>query len=108
MFTNNAFIATGAAAAIFGAYFGILLDSIYLQGTSATVNNTPFWKGVLRIIISLFVVAPFFVPYMLISSQAQMMIVYLFKQTVPIFFVMLFLFAVAKVFHKKLRLVNLG
>jgi hypothetical protein len=108
MFTNNAFISTGGASAIFGAYFGILLDSIYLRGTAATVNNTRFWRGLLRLMISLLLVSPFILPYMLISSKSQMMIVYLFKQTVPMFFVMLTLFSVTKLAHSKLSLVNKG
>lgn len=106
MFTNNAFISTGGASSLFGAYFGILLDSIYLKGTPSTVNNTSFWKGLLRLLVSLLILIPFFLPYVLISSKAQMMIVYLFKQTVPIFFVMLVLFSVVKLAHGKLRLTN--
>ena len=105
MFTNNAFISTGGASAIFGAYFGIMLDSIYLRGTAATVNSTPFWKGLARLAVSLLLVSPFLLPYALISSKSQMMVVYLFKQTVPLFFMMLTLFSVVKMAHAKLKLV---
>lgn len=33
MFSNSAFISTGAISSLFGAYFGIMLDSMYLNGT---------------------------------------------------------------------------
>jgi hypothetical protein len=105
MFTNNAFISTGGASSLFGAYFGILLDSLYLKGTPATINKTPFWKSLLRLALSLLCVSPFTLPYILISSKKPMMIVYLFKQTVPLFFVMLILFSVTKLVHKKCKVV---
>ncbi len=38
MFSNIAFIGTGGASAIFGAYFGIMIDTMYLQGTPSDIN----------------------------------------------------------------------
>jgi hypothetical protein len=81
MFTNSAFISTGGASSIFGAYFGILLDSLYLNGSPHTINATdkPLLRGVARLLISLLCVCPFALPFLLISDSDPMMIVYLFK-----------------------------
>ncbi len=38
MFSNIAFIDTGGASAIFGAYFGIMIDTMYLQGSPSDIN----------------------------------------------------------------------
>ena len=38
MFSNIAFIDTAGASNIFGAYFGIIIDAMYLGGTTSMVN----------------------------------------------------------------------
>ena len=58
-------------------------------------------------VISLLIVSPFLIPYFVINDYAPMMVIYLFKQTVPFFLVMLCLFSVVKLAHMKLRLVSL-
>ena len=106
MFTNAAFISTGGISSIFGAYFGIMIDSMYLNGTPQTINDTPLLKGLARLAITVLTVAPFLLPNFLIDNSAGMMTLYLFKQTVPLFFAMLVAFSFVKLLHKKLHLVN--
>ena len=66
MFTNAAFISTGGISSLFGAYFGIMLDSMYLNGTPQTINDTTLLKGFGRLVVTLLVVAPFLLPNILI------------------------------------------
>ena len=106
MFTNVAFISTGGASSLFGAYFGIMLDSMYLNGTPSNINDTTPLRSLGRLLVSLALVAPLMLPNLLISQSSPMMIVYLFKMSVPFFFAMLALFSVVKLLHVKLRLVN--
>lgn len=106
MFSNIAFIDTGGASAIFGAYFGIMIDTVYMKGTPYDINRTPFWKSLLRIIVTAACVSPALLPYILISDDKPIMIVYVFKRTVPFFFAMLLLFSAVKLAHIKLKLVN--
>ena len=106
MFTNVAFISTGGASSLFGAYFGIMLDSMYLNGTPSNINDTTPLRSLGRLLVSLALVAPLMLPNLLISQSSPMMIVYLFKMSVPFFFAMLALFSVVKLLHVKLRLLN--
>ena len=106
MFSNIAFIDTAGASNIFGAYFGIILDAMYLKGTPSTINHTPLWKTLLRGLLSALLIAPLMLTYLLISDDAPMMLVYLFKRTVPFFTVMLSLFSFVKLAHLKLKLVS--
>jgi hypothetical protein len=106
MFSNIAFIDTAGASNIFGAYFGIMIDSMYLKGTPCDINSTSFLKSLGRVLISILCISPLALPYFLVSDFAPIMIVYLFKRTVPFFTVMLILFSVAKLAHIKLGLVN--
>lgn len=108
MFSNIAFIDTAGASNIFGAYLGIILDAMYLKGTPSNINKTTFVKTLGRAVISGLCISPLALPYLLVSDFAPMMIVYLFKRTVPFFAVMLILFSVVKVVHKKLKLVNVS
>jgi hypothetical protein len=106
MFANRAFIDTAGVSAIFGAYFGIMLDSMYLKGTHQTVNNTSLLKSVLRLLVSVVLISPFALPMFLISNRSSMMIIYLFKTTVPFFFATLILFSIAKLVYRKFGLVH--
>ena len=108
MFTNVAFISTGGVSSIFGAYFGIMLDSMYLKGTPYRSNETPFLMSVARLLVALLVLSPLLLPYILIKSSSPLMIVYLFKQTVPFFLAMLSLFSWVKLVHEKLGLLNVS
>jgi hypothetical protein len=106
MFSNIAFIDTGGASAIFGAYFGIMIDTMYLYGTPQNVNYTPFLKSILRAIVSALCISPVAPLYLFISDTSPMMIVYVFKRTVPFFLAMLSLFSWVKIVHRKFKLVN--
>jgi hypothetical protein len=106
MFSNIAFIDTAGASNIFGAYFGIMLDAMYLKGTSSTANDTPILKSILRALVSVTCIAPFMLLYVLISDWSSIMIIYLFKRTLPFFLVMLFLFSFVKLVHQKLNLLD--
>ena len=108
MFSNIAFIDTAGASNIFGAYFGIMLDAMYLKGTPSTATDTSFVKSLGRAIISVVCIAPFMLTYILIPDSAPIMIIYLFKRTTPFFMVMLALFSFVKLAHKKLGLININ
>jgi len=49
MFEDSALIKTGLVSAIFGAYFGLLIDSCFLGGTRHNVNHTTLKKGFIRL-----------------------------------------------------------
>jgi hypothetical protein len=106
MFSNIAFIDTGGASAIFGAYFGIMIDTMYLKGTLSEVNHTRFGKSLGRAFMSLLCISPLYLPMSLISDSSPMMIVYVFKRTIPFFLAMLILFSWVKLVHRRFGLIN--
>jgi len=106
IFLNNAFIKSGMTSGIFGAYFGIIIDSIYLGGTKSDINDTPIWKGVLRALVCGAVASPFLLLYFLVSNRMNAMAVYIVKSTLPFFFIMLLLFSIVKPLLMKLKLLN--
>jgi len=106
MFSNIAFIDTGGASAIFGAYFGIMIDTMYLKGTLSEVNHTRFRVSLGRALISLLCISPLYLPMSLISDSSPMMIVYVFKRTIPFFLAMLILFSWVKLVHRRFGLIN--
>ncbi len=103
---NMAFIKSGLISSVFGAYFGILIDSIYFNGTKINHNDTPFWKGILRLLVGGLAATPLLLPYLLLSANLNMMSLYLLKTTLPFFLAMFILFSVIKPLFIKLRLVN--
>ena len=40
MFQYHSFTKTGAIAGLIGAYFGVIIDSLYLKGTRSDINDT--------------------------------------------------------------------
>ena len=108
MFSNIAFIDTAGASNIFGAYFGIMLDAMYLKGTPSTANDTTILKSLGRALVTAVCIAPLMLPYVLVPDTSPMMLVYMFKRTVPFFFVMLVLFSFVKIIHIKLGLYNVS
>ena len=106
MFSNIAFIDTAGASNIFGAYFGIMLDAMYLKGTPSTANDTTILKSLGRALVTMVCIAPVMLPYVFVPDTSPMMLVYMFKRTVPFFFVMLVLFSFVKILHIKLSLLN--
>jgi hypothetical protein len=105
IFANIAFIDTAGASNIFGAYFGIIIDAMYLGGTSSNINDTRLWKTILRGLVSLGCIAPAMLPYIFVSDYASVTVQYVFKRTLPFFLVMLILFSFVKIVHQKLNLV---
>jgi len=99
MFSNIAFIDTAGASNIFGAYFGIIIDAMYLGGTTSTVNETPLHLTLARGLVSLVCIAPAMIPYILISEWSSVMVQYVFKRTLPFFLTMLLLFSFVKLAH---------
>ena len=94
-------------SAIFGAYLGIIIDSIYLGGTKANINRTLWWQSLLRVLVCGASASPFLLLYFLVSNRMNAMAVYILKSTIPFFFIMLVLFSVVKPILKRLKLVNL-
>lgn len=53
---------TGAFSILgFGAYLGILFEAKYLKGETWNKTDDPWWKGILRILMLVVMVAPFLV-----------------------------------------------
>ena len=106
IFADAAFVKTGLVSAIFGAYFGTLIDSAYLGGTRRDVNDTPLWKSILQIVVGLLLLSPFISCYFLIKTSDYLAYLYIFKTTLPFFFLMVVLFSYLKVLFSFLYLVN--
>ena len=104
MFSNIAFIDTAGASNIFGAYFGIMLDAMYLKGTPSSANDTTILKSLGRALVTIVCIAPLMLPYVFVPDTSPIMLVYMFKRTVPFFLVMLVLFSFVKIIHAKLGL----
>ena len=85
---------------------GIILDSLYLGGTSSDFNLIPFWKSVLRLIVSLVILTPFILMNQLISPKDNTMILFIFAQVIPYFTATLIMFSVIKFPFTKLNLVK--
>ena len=58
--------------------------------------------------MTLAIAAVLLLPQLLIKDSAQMMTLYIFKQAIPMFLVMLVAFSALKLIHNKLGLVNLN
>ena len=106
IFADSAFIKTGLVSAIFGAYFGLLLDSAFLGGTRITDNETTITKGFGRLVVGGILVLPLILPYLLISSKHSMWFLYLFKCTLSFFVLMILVFTALKPIYKRLELVH--
>ena len=107
IFVNSAFIKTGLVSSIFGAYFGIVIDSLYMCGTKTSFNDTGFCKGILRLIVGCLMAAPFVMPYLFMSPHFNTYTLYVFKTALPFFILMLLVFSVLKLVFIKLDLANL-
>ena len=94
----------GLISGIFGAYFGMSIDSLYLNGTKPDVNDTPAWKSICRLLIICVLGIPFGALYYGLKSKVSIMILYLFKTTLPFFLATLFMFSYLKLLYIKLRL----
>lgn len=46
---NRSLMDSGVYFVLPGAYFGVLIDSRFLNGSSKLVNSTPIWKSLLRL-----------------------------------------------------------
>lgn len=51
MWEDKSIVDAGVFFVFPGAYFGILLDSWYLGGSTKYVNQTSIWKSLLRLLI---------------------------------------------------------
>ena len=105
---NEAFIKTGLVSNIFGAYYGIIIDSMYFNGTPSSCNNTVLWKSLVRALVAVVCLGPLLLPYILIGSKHNMMILYLVKSTLPFFILMLCCFGLMKLLFMRLKLLNLN
>ncbi len=106
IFADAAFIKTGLVSAIFGAYFGLLLDSTFLGGTRTSDNDTSIAKGLARLVVGTLMMTPLILPYILISSKHSLWTLYFFKCTLPFFVLMILLFTALKPIYKRLDLLN--
>jgi len=79
MFSKTAFIKTGSAAGIFGAYIGIQIDAKMLGGTKELDNQTSFLKSILRALSTAMIILPFSLPYFLLSNSSDMLMLFFFQ-----------------------------
>jgi cation transport ATPase len=97
----------GLLSAIFGAYFGLCVDSMYFKGTSSNINETKWYKSVLRLLlISLFGAPLFYYYYAIKNADLNIMTLYLLRTSLPFFIAAFLLFAYSKILLRKLRLIN--
>ena len=103
---NSAFIKTGLVSNVFGAYFGILADYKWLNGTPSTFNKTRIEKGFLRIVVGFILLIIFILPYYLLKATWNIYILYIFKSTLPFLLCMFLLFSYVKIVFLKLNIAN--
>jgi hypothetical protein len=107
-FHNTAFMKASMISGLFGAYFGIIIDSLYLGGTGSRINHTSFSKALVRTISSFILAGAFTLPYLTLSKKLNLLVLYAFKYGLPMFFATLFQFSYLKVILTKWNLVNKG
>jgi len=105
-FENAAIFRTAFVSAIFGAYFGIIIDSRYLGGSPDNINNTGWKKNILCVLVSCLIGFIFLAPFSLISKEKDIVISYIFKSAVPMFCLWIFAFSYLKKILEALTLVN--
>lgn len=82
---------------LLGAYYGLIIDAKYFSGTHKNINKTKLKKTALRLIISLLFILPFYVaPIVFISDENSVLVVFLFKYSLPSFSISLILFGFSK------------
>ena len=98
MFLNPGFIKSGLVSAPIGGYLGLLYDAYYSKSkTPPSINEGPFFYGILRFISGLVVVSPFLLPYLLIGGENwNVYLIYLLKASLPFSLVTFILFAFGK------------
>ena len=106
LFTDSAFIKTGLVSSIFGAYFGILYDSSYMNGTKPSINNTSVVKGLFRLLVGLMLLGPLLTPYMIMGNQYSVGTLYTLKCAVPFFMVTFLMFSWLKRIYEFFGLVD--
>ncbi len=104
VFLNNAFIKSARPAGIFGAYLGIIIDSLYLGGTPSDYNNVPIWKLFLRLVVGILILSPLILLNQLISKRSNTMVIFFFAELVPYYVGSLIAFSLLKVVYRKLKL----
>jgi len=92
---------------VLGCYLGLVADAKYNKGTVRSVNDTIFYKGLIRVLISIiptfiiFVVPVFFIPQKWFTIYILVM-----KYGVGCFAIGYLLFGYSKVIYAKYDLVN--
>ena len=104
MFHNSAFIRTGLWSGLFGAYFGINLDAAYYKGTSPNIHRTSLFVSIVRGVVLGLCVAPLYFDYYGFKSTSSLMVLYIFKTTVPAFLTGFFVFGFFKIVARMLHL----
>mmetsp|Transcript_35614 Transcript_35614/g.34648 ORF Transcript_35614/g.34648 Transcript_35614/m.34648 type:complete len:138 (+) Transcript_35614:862-1275(+) len=104
-FYNDCFVKTAISAAIFGAYFGLIIDSRFLRGTQEHSNDTSLWKTLARTgLVAILTIALGSI-YFFINVD-DMALEYILKVSLPCFVVGISLFSWIKALLLKLDLIN--
>ena len=112
MFYRQTYIQSGEILGLVGAYYGIVLDAIFLGGTSQKINITGH-RGKCLARFG-FVLLCWFLPVTLMGYISREAFVeansygleYLVRNAIPYFICSLFLFSFAKSAMSKLKIVN--
>ena len=97
---------------IVGAYYGIVLDAIFLGGTPQRINVTGSrWKFLLRFIV---VILIWFLPIYMLGDLSRQIFVsandyqaeYLMRFAIPYFFCSLILFSFSKVLMSRMGIIS--
>ena len=91
---------------LLGAYFGIVVDSMYLNGTPADVNKTSTATSILRGIVITILSNIILLPYYLLTKDMNLLVLYIFRSTIPMFCVAFFLYSYLKVILIKFGLIR--
>ena len=106
MFQHTAYIKTGNIAELLGAYYGILIDWKFLNGTPHNVNQTDLPRSITRLCITALFAFILEIPAHFLNNHHNIFVVYLFKQGIPFFLFSFFTFSYLKLILSSINLIN--
>ena len=117
MFYRDQFILNGQLYQIVGAYYGIVFDVIYLNGTPQNVNDMPkskkkrkllarFLIGIIIWLLPIYFMNEVFMELNIFKGMNTYLISNLLRYALPQFVFTFFLFSIYKLIFKKFNLTN--
>lgn len=106
IFEDKSFADVGMFFTCLGGYTGMIYDNFFFGGINDNCNDTSFIKTILRIIVTLIVWGTCLIPYFIISFEANLYIVFVFKMSLPFFLMTFIWLSHLKHILRFLRLIN--